>query len=152
MYCNLVEFFFVRLTPSVSAQGPALELTPATEGIISLRMKPNNFYISGDSWYMFHIAHRWASFEDFWLHRERAYNHRNAQPKQFFLEFQLDPEKHAKILADRALRHKIKQILNTDVPYKPAEGLLEPKPEPLDEAPSPSGFMYWVIDDLLQDD
>ena len=136
----------------MSVLGPALEPARFIEGTVPLQMKRDNFFVSDDSWYKFHVAHPWASFEDFWLHRERAYNHRNAQPKQFFLEFQLDPEKHAKILADRALRHKIKQILNTDVPYKPAEGLLESKPEPLDEDPSPSGFMYWVIDDLLQDD
>ena len=39
---------------------------------------------------------------------------------------------------------------NTDVPNKRAEGLLEPKPEPLEEAPGPSGFMYSIKDDLLQ--
>ena len=61
----------------------------------------------------------------------------------FFAEFQRDPEKHAKILADRALRHEIKRILDTDRPYSAPAGLREPKPEPVDEEPlSPHEFMY----------
>ena len=61
----------------------------------------------------------------------------------FFAEFQCDPEKHAKILADRALRREIKRILDTDRPYSAPSGLLEPKPKPLDEEPlSPHEFMY----------
>ena len=61
----------------------------------------------------------------------------------FFAEFQRNPEKHAKILANRALRREIKRILNTDWPYSAPAGLLEPKPEPMDEeALSPHEFMY----------
>ena len=73
----------------------------------------------------------------------RVYELRNADTKHFFAEFQRDPEKHAKILADRALRREIKRILDTDRPYSALAGLLEPKPEPLDEEPlSPHEFMY----------
>ena len=62
----------------------------------------------------------------------------------FFAEFQRDPAKHAKILADRALRREIKRILDTDRPYSAPAGLREPKPEPVDEEPlSPHEFMYW---------
>ena len=62
--------------------------------------------------------------------------------KCFFAEFQHDPEKHAKILADRALRREIKQIPNTDRPYSVPVSLLELKPEPVDEEPTPHDFMY----------
>ena len=44
---------------------------------------------------------------------ERVYDLRNADTKHFFAEFQRDPEKHAKILADRVLRCEIKWILDT---------------------------------------
>ena len=37
---------------------------------------------------------------------------------------------------------EIKRLLNTDVPYAPATGLLEPKPEPVDQAPGAYSFMY----------
>ena len=57
--------------------------------------------------------------------------------------FQHDPEKHAKILADRALCREIKWILDTDRPYSAPAGLLEPKPDLVDEEPlSPHEFMY----------
>jgi len=61
----------------------------------------------------------------------------------FFAEFQRDPEKHAKILADHALRREIKRILDTDRPYSAPAGLREPKPEPVNEEPlPPHEFMY----------
>ena len=61
----------------------------------------------------------------------------------FFAKFQPDPEKHAKILADRALCREIKWILDPDRPYSAPAGLREPKPEPVDEEPlSPHEFMY----------
>ena len=61
----------------------------------------------------------------------------------FFADFQRDPAKHAKILANRRLRREIKQILDTDRPYSSPAGLREPKPEPVDEEPlSPHDFMY----------
>ena len=73
----------------------------------------------------------------------RVYELRNADTKHFFAEFQRDPEKHAKILADHALRREIKQILDTDRPYSAPTGLLKLKPEPVDEEPlSPHEFMY----------
>ena len=73
----------------------------------------------------------------------RVYVLRNADTKHFFAKFQNDPEKHAKILADHALCHEIKQILVTDRPYSAPAGLHELKPEPADEEPlSPHEFMY----------
>ena len=61
----------------------------------------------------------------------------------FFAEFQRDPEKHTKILADCVLHREIKWILDTDRPYSAPAGLHEPKPEPVDEEPlSPNEFMY----------
>ena len=73
----------------------------------------------------------------------RVYDLQNADTKCFFAEFQRDPEKHTKILADRALRRKIKRILDTDRPYSAPAGLHEPKLEPVDEEPmSPHEFMY----------
>ena len=65
----------------------------------------------------------------------RVYELWNTDTKRFFVEFQRDPEKHAKILADRALCREIKRILDTDRPYSAPVGLLEPKPEPVDEEP-----------------
>ena len=73
----------------------------------------------------------------------RIYELRNADTKHFFAEFQHDPKKHAKILADHALCREIKRIVDTDRPYSAPAGLLEPKPEPVDEEPlSPHDFMY----------
>jgi len=60
----------------------------------------------------------------------------------FFAEFQPDPEKHAKILAEHTLRREIKRLLDTNMPYSAPMGLLEPKPEPVDEEPMPHEFMY----------
>ena len=60
-----------------------------------------------------------------------------------FFEFQRDTEKHAKILANRALRREIKRILDIDRPYSAPAGLLKPKPEPVNEEPLfPHEFMY----------
>ena len=73
----------------------------------------------------------------------RVYEVRNADTKCFFIEFQHDLEKHAKILADRALCREIKWILDPDRPYSAPAGLLEPKLEPVDEEPLlPHEFMY----------
>ena len=86
-----------------------------------------------------------VSFEEFWADRECVYDPWNADTKHFFAEFQRDPEKHAKILTDRALRREIKRILDTERPYSAPAGLREPKPEPepVDEEPlSPHEFMY----------
>ena len=105
-------------------------------------MNRGNFFVSGLSWAKPHACRPWLSFEEFWFERGRIYKLQNASTKRFFAEFQHDPEKHAKILADRALHREIKQILNTDTPYSAPVGLLEPKSEPVDEEPSPPEFMY----------
>ena len=117
------------------AQDPALAPAQVTEGMLPRQLKRGNFYVAGASWAKFHIRYSLVSFEEFWADRERVYDLRNADTKRFFAEFQRDPEKHAKILADRALHHKIKRILDTDRPYSAPAGLREPKLEPVDEEP-----------------
>jgi len=120
-------------------------LAPAQviEGVLPRLLKRGNFYVTGASWAKFHIRYPSVSFEEFWADRVHVYELRNADTKRFFAEFQRDPEKHAKILADRALHRKIKQILDTDRPYSAPAGLRELKPEPADEEPlSPHEFMY----------
>jgi len=73
----------------------------------------------------------------------RLYDLQNAATKHFFADFQRDPVKHARTLANCRLRREIKRILDTDRPYSSPAGLLEPKPEPVDEEPlSPHDFMY----------
>ena len=49
------------------------------------------------------------------------------------MEFQRDSEKQAKILSERRLRREIKRLLDTDKPYSAPMGLLEPKPELVEE-------------------
>jgi len=127
----------------VPAQDPVLAPAQVTEGVLPRQLKRGNFYVAGASWAKFHIRYPSVSFEEFWADRVRVYELRNADTKHFFAEFQRDPEKHAKILADRALRREIKRILDTDRPYSAPAGLREPKPEPVDEEPlSPHEFMY----------
>ena len=58
------------------------------------------------------------------------------------MEFQRDPEKHAKILSGRRLRREIIRLLDTDKPYNAPMGLLEPKPEPVEDMFAPHEFMY----------
>ena len=89
-----------------------------------------------------HVRRLWLSFEEFWSTKERIYDVRNTASKLFFEEFQRDPERHAKILADRARRREIRRILNTDVSYSAPAGLREPKPKPIEEETSPPEFMY----------
>ena len=125
------------------AQDPALAPAQVTEGMLPRQLKRGNFYVAGASWAKFHIRYHLVSFEEFWADRVRVYDHRNADTKRFFAEFQRDPEEHAKILADRALRRGIKWILDTDRPYSAPAGLRELKPVPVDEeALSPHEFMY----------
>ena len=125
------------------AQDPALAPAQVTKGVLPRQLKRGNFYVAGASWAKFHIRYPSVSFEDFWAYTMRVYDLRNADAKRFFAEFQRDPEKHAKILADRALRREIKWILDTDRPYSPPAGLREPKPEPVNEEPlPPHEFMY----------
>ena len=114
-----------------------------TEGILPWVLKRGDFNVASASWAKFHARQPWVSFEDFWSDRKRVYERRNADTKRFFAEFQCDPEKHMKILADCMLRREIKRILDTDRPYSAPAGLLEPKPEPVDEEPlSLYEFMY----------
>ena len=125
------------------AQDPALAPAQVTEGVLPRQLKRGNFYVAGASWAKFHIRYPSVSFEEFWADREHVYDLRNADTKRFFAEFQRDPEEHAKILADRALRREIKRILDTGRPYSAPAGLREPKPELVDEEPlSPHEFMY----------
>ena len=78
----------------------------------------------------------------FGLDRERVYDYLNAGTKRFFAEFQCNSEEHAKVLSERRLRREIKRLLDTDRPYKVPMGLLEPKPEPVEDMFAPHEFMY----------
>ena len=78
----------------------------------------------------------------FWSDRECAYDYQNADTKRFFAEFQRNSEEHAKVLSERRLRREIKRLLDTDRPYKAPMGLLEPKPEPVEDMVAPHEFMY----------
>ena len=51
-------------------------------------------------------------------------------------------EEHTKVLSERRLRREIKRLLDTDRPYKAPMGLLEPKPEPVEDMVAPHEFMY----------
>ena len=82
------------------------------------------------------------SFDEFWSDRERVYDYRNADTKCFFAEFQRNSEEHAKVLSERRLRREIKRLLDTDRPYKAPMGVLEPKPEPVEDMVAPHEFMY----------
>ena len=129
------------------AQDPTLAPAQVTEGVLPCKLKRGDFYVAGAPWAKFHIRYPSVSFEEFWADRVRVYELRNADTKRFFAEFLDDAEKHVKILADRALRREIKQILDTDRPYSAPTGLREPKPEPVDEEPlSPHEFMYRLKD------
>ena len=82
---------------------------------------------------------------------ERRYDRDNAESKKFWAEFSSDPKKQAKILADKTLRREMKHILDTDRPYKPARGLLEPKPEPVDEVSDVGSFAYRLRGDIVSE-
>jgi len=127
----------------VPAQDPALAPAQVTEGVLPRKLNRRDFYVTSASWAKFHIRYPSVSFEEFWADRVRVYDLRNADTKRFFAEFQRDPEKHAKILADPALCREIKWILDSDRPYSAPAGLREPKPEPVNEEPlTPHEFMY----------
>ena len=80
---------------------------------------------------------------------ERRYDRDNAKSKQFWAEFSCDLEKQSKILADRSLRRETKCILDTERPYVPARGLLEPKPEPVGEVSDVGCFAYHLRGDIM---
>ena len=125
------------------AQDPALAPAQVTEDVLPRKLNREDFYVAGASWAKFHIRYPSVSFEDFWAYWMHVYDLQNADAKHIFAEFQRDPEKHAKILADRALRRIIKRILDTDRPYSAPAGLREPEPEPVNEEPlPPHEFMY----------
>jgi len=132
--------------PSVSAQDPVLEPARITKGIIiPLRMNRGDFFVSGASWVKFHALRPWASFEQFLASREVICDECNVNTIHFFEEFQSDLERHARILADCALRRETRRILNADGPYSSAQGLRESKPKPVDEGLITSDFMYHFI-------
>jgi len=115
----------------VSAQDPVLEPAWITEGTLPLWMRFGSFHVAGQAWAKYHYEHPWGSFAE-WLERlEQKYDRDNAEAKLFWAEFSRDPERQAKILADRSLH-----------PESPARGLLEPKPEPVDEASEVGCFAY----------
>jgi hypothetical protein len=64
------------------------------------------------------------------------YEYHHTNTKRFFAEFQRDPD------AKRRLHREIKRLLDTDRPNSAPMGLLEPKPEPVDEVQTPHEFMY----------
>ena len=82
---------------------------------------------------------------------KRRYDRDNAESKKFWAKFSSDPEKQVKILADRTLRREMKRILDTDRPYMPARGLLEPKPEPVDEGSDIGSFAYRLGGDIVSE-
>ena len=82
---------------------------------------------------------------------EQKYDRDNAEAKLFWAEFSCDPERQAKILADRSLRRETRRILDTESPYMPARGLLEPKPEPVNEASDVGCFAYRLQGDIMSE-
>ena len=115
-------------------------------------MKRGNFVISGAMWRKFKANRPWMTFAEFWMFKERAYNRRNAQWKRFFDNFTRDVDKHHEVLCDRTIHHEIKRMLNTDIPYLPLAGLLEPKLEPVEELHGDYCFMYKEEDAFVQGD
>jgi len=74
MFCKI-------LTPSVSAQDPALEPARITEGILPLWMKRVSLCVSGGAWAKYSYVHPWGSFGEWWEHLERRYDNDNAKAK-----------------------------------------------------------------------
>ena len=139
--------FCKKLMPSAFAQDPAR----ITEGTLPLWMRFGSFHVAGQAWAKYHYEHPWGSFAE-WLKRlERRYDRDNTESKQFWAEFSRDPEKQSKILADRSLRRETKRILDTERPYTPARGLLEPKPEPVDEVSDVGCFAYRLGGDIMSE-
>ena len=138
--------------PSVTAQDPVSESARIAEGILPLRMKHGNFVVSGAMWRKFNANRPWLTCAEFCLLKERTYKRRNLQSKHFFDSFTRDAHKHHEILRDCTIRREIKHMLNTDVPYLPPAGLLEPKPEPVEELHGDYCFMYKEEDALVLGD
>ena len=90
LFCSSVALktkVLLYLTPSVSAQDPALAPARITEGIVSWRLNCGNFYVSGLTWGKARARHPWLSFDDFWSDRERVYEYWNTDMKRLFAEF-----------------------------------------------------------------
>jgi len=97
--------------PSEIAQDPALEPAWVTEGTLPLWMCFGSFHVAGQAWAKYHYEHPWGSFAE-WLERlEQKYDRDNAKAKLFWAEFSRDPERQAKILADRSLRRETRRIV-----------------------------------------
>ena len=75
------------LTPSVSAQDPALAPARIIESIIPWHLNHGNFYVSSLTWEKFRARRPWLSFDEFWSDRECVYDYRNADTKHFIAEF-----------------------------------------------------------------
>ena len=137
--------------PSEIAQDPALEPAWVTEGTLPLWMRFGSFHVAGQAWAKYHYEHPWGSFAE-WLERlEQKYDRDNVKAKLFWAEFSRDPERQAEILADRSLYRETMRILDTERPYMPARGLLEPKPEPVDEASDVGCFAYRLQGDIMSE-
>ena len=54
------------LTPSVSAQDPALAPARIIEGIVPWRLNRGHFYVSGLTWEKARARRPWLSFDEFW--------------------------------------------------------------------------------------
>jgi len=114
-------------------------------------MRFGSFHVAGQAWAKYHYEHPWGSFAE-WLERlEQKYDRDNAKAKLFWAKFSRDPERQAKILADRSLRHETRHVLDMERPYMPARGLLEPKPEPVNEASDVGCFAYRLQGDIMSE-
>ena len=114
-------------------------------------MRFGSFHVASQAWAKYHYEHPWGSFAE-WLERlEQKYDRDNAKAKLFWAEFSRDPERQVKILADRSLHRETRRILDTERPYMPARGLLEPKPEPVDEASDVGCFTYRLQGDIMSE-
>ena len=107
-----------------------------------MALEPREFLCFCLSWKKFRARRPWLSFDEFWSGQKRVYDYRNADTKRFFAEFQRNSEEHTKVPSERRLCRKIKRLLDTNRPYKAPMGLLEPKPEPVEDMVAPHEFMY----------
>ena len=122
-----------------------------TEGTLPLWMWFGSFHVAGQAWAKYHYEYPWGSFAEWLEHLERRYDRDNAESKKLWAEFLSDLGKQAKILADRTLRREMKRILDTERPYTPVRGLLEPKPEPVDEVSDAGCFAYRLGGDIMSE-
>jgi hypothetical protein len=81
-----------------------MEHARVTEGILPVTLNCDEFYVTGETWAKFHSAHPSITFDEFWTIKIHSYEKCNAVTKAFFTEFERDPIRLVKILADHALR------------------------------------------------